>query len=349
MTVLELRDIVVDYPTHTRRAFGSASMVRAVDHVDLAVGASETVGLVGESGSGKSTLGRIAMRLLRPTAGVVSFLGTPIDRLPEAGLRAIRAQMGIVFQDPYASLNPRQRLETIVALPFRVHRRVGGAALRRQVLDLLDRVGLKPADQFATKFPHQLSGGQRQRVAIARAIALRPKLVVADEPVSSLDVSVGAQILDLLRDLQRDLGMSYLFISHDLAVVHAMSRRVAVMYRGQIVEEGPSTDVLLRAAHPYTQLLVASIPQLLTIDAAIAAPVARPAATASACSFEPRCPHAMSRCTSDPPALEPAGDRAEHRVRCFAATAPTPPDSWLAAREALHRRLKTDAKSTASV
>lgn len=348
MNVLELRNIVVDYPTRGRRAFGTVRALRAVDHADLIVGPSETVGLVGESGSGKSTLARVAMRLLRPTSGAVSFLGVPIHDVPDTRLRPMRAQMGIVFQDPYASLNPRQRLEAILSLPFRVHTAARGSALRRHVLDLLDRVGLRPADQFATKFPHQLSGGQRQRVAIARAIALRPKLVVADEPISSLDVSVGAQILDLLRDLQRELGMSYLFISHDLAVVHAMARRVAVMYRGQIVEEGPSSDVLLRAAHPYTQLLIASIPQLLSDGESIAATRTSGAAATAPCHFEPRCPHALIRCCSDTPDLAPVDHRSEHRVRCFAATATSPPDSWLRVRQALAHRLKPGMESTTS-
>lgn len=348
MNVLELRDIVVDYPIRGHRAFGAMRTMRAVDHVDLLVGPGETVGLVGESGSGKSTLGRVAMRLLRPTAGAVSFLGVPIHDDTERRLRPMRAQMGIVFQDPYASLNPRQRLETILSLPFRVHTPAQGSTLRRHVLDLLDRVGLRPADQFTTKFPHQLSGGQRQRVAIARAIALRPKLVVADEPISSLDVSVGAQILDLLRDLQRELGMSYLFISHDLAVVHAMARRVAVMYRGQIVEEGPSSDVLLRAAHPYTQLLIASIPQLLSDGESIAAARNPQATGTTPCRFETRCPHAFNRCFSDTPELVPVDHQSEHRVRCFAATIPTPPDSWLRVRQALERRLRTGMESTTS-
>jgi peptide/nickel transport system ATP-binding protein len=344
--MLELRNIVVDYPARGQRAFGAVRTMRAVDHVDLLVGEGETVGLVGESGSGKSTLGRIAIRLLRPTEGTVSFLGQPIHDVAETRLRPMRAQMGIVFQDPYASLNPRQRLETILSLPFRVHTAIRGSTLRRHVLNLLDRVGLRPADQFTTKFPHQLSGGQRQRVAIARAIALRPRLIVADEPVSSLDVSVGAQILDLLRDLQRELGMSYLFISHDLAVVHSMARRVAVMYRGQIVEEGPSSDVLLRAAHPYTQLLVASIPQLLSDGESVAAARTPREDSTTRCHFETRCPHAFDRCYSETPELKPVDRRSEHRVRCFAATIPSPPDSWLRVRQALTRRLNSGAEST---
>jgi peptide/nickel transport system ATP-binding protein len=314
--------------------------MRAVNRVDLSIGLRETVGLVGESGSGKSTLGRVAMCLLRPTDGRVSFLDTRIDRLSDAALRPIRAQMGIVFQDPYASLNPRQRVETIVALPFRVHTTERGPALRRKILDLLDRVGLTPADEFATKFPHQLSGGQRQRVAIARAIALRPRLVVADEPVSSLDVSVGAQILDLLRELQHDLGVSYLFISHDLAVVHTIAHRVAVMYRGEIVEEGPGSDVLLRAAHPYTHLLVGSIPQLLgTTGRLPLTSIQRPGAAPTACPFQPRCPHAMSRCAEESPPPAHVGGAPTHRVRCFAVTMGTPPMTWVASRAALSQRL----------
>jgi oligopeptide/dipeptide ABC transporter ATP-binding protein len=339
MSVLELRGVVAEYAARRFGLRGRAAAFRAVDGVDLSIGERETVGLVGESGSGKSTLGRIAVGLLRPAQGEVRFLGRPIHDLGESALRPLRARMGFVFQDPYASLNPRQRLENILSLPFRIHRRSGRAEVRRDVLHLLDRVGLRPADAFARKFPHQLSGGQRQRVAIARAIALRPALVVADEPISSLDVSVGAQILDLLGELQRDTGVSFLFISHDLTVVHAIAHRVAVMYRGQIVEEGRADKVLRHPAHPYTQLLLASTPALLDTRAAATESRAPRSTEGTGCRFQARCPYAMTGCGSALPGLVAVDSDATHRARCLLPDGGPAVAAWVEARASLARRI----------
>jgi peptide/nickel transport system ATP-binding protein len=250
-----------DAVTKTYRTRSAA--VLAVDGVTFRVEEGETVGLVGESGSGKSTIARIAVGLLKPSSGSVIAFGERVDQLPERRLRPLRRRFGFVFQDPYASLNPRQQVSTVLELPFRLHTRLSGAERRREILRLLERVGLTPPERFVTSLPHQLSGGQRQRVAIARAIALRPGLLIADEPVSSLDVSVAGQILNLLRDVRDEMGSSTVLISHDLALIRAMCDRVLVMHRGRIVEEGPSESVLQRPAHAYTQQLLASMPERL--------------------------------------------------------------------------------------
>ena len=232
--------------------------VRAVDGVSLTVNQGETLGLVGESGCGKSTLGRAILRLYEPTSGTITFDGTDISHLSRGQLRPMRERMQMIFQDPYASLNPRHSIGRIVGEPLRVHQKQTRADLRTRVRELLDIVGL-PADA-ASRYPHEFSGGQRQRIGLARAIALNPDFIVADEPVSALDVSIQAQILNLLKDLQRDFGLAYLFISHDLSVVRAMSDDIAVMKDGKIVEAGSADDVYLRPANEYTKALLASVP-----------------------------------------------------------------------------------------
>jgi len=337
MSVIDLTDLVKDYPVGTRFFRRARGVLRAVDHVTLQVGDGETVGLVGESGSGKTTVGKLALRLVEPTSGRIHFLNQPIERLSEREMRPLRSKMSMIFQDPYASLNPRRRIEYILSRPFELHLSMTSSEVRRNVLNLLERVGLSPADDFATKFPHQLSGGQRQRVAVARAVALRPKLIVADEPVSSLDVSVSAQILNLLSDLQADLGVSYLFITHDLSIVHSISDRLAVMYQGQIVEEGPTSEVLLRPSHPYTQLLVSSTPELLrqhTRNAGLRENRTEGEMTEArdraGCRFRARCPYAMPRCHVKEPELLQVGDG--HRARCFLLEERSAPAAWLAAR-----------------
>ncbi|MEI7546391.1 MAG: ATP-binding cassette domain-containing protein, partial [Mycobacteriaceae bacterium] len=232
--------------------------IHAVDDVSLDVHEGETLGLVGESGCGKSTLGRVLLRLLDPDSGTISFAGTDITGIEGEDLRRLRREMQIVFQDPAASLNPRHRAGAIVGAPLAIHG-VGTAAQRRErSRELLEIVGLRP--EYAERYPHEFSGGQRQRIGIARAIALNPRLVIADEPVSALDVSVQAQILNLLADLQRDLGLTYVFIAHDLAVVRQVSDRVAVMYLGRIVEIGPALEVCDRPAHHYTNALLSAVP-----------------------------------------------------------------------------------------
>jgi oligopeptide/dipeptide ABC transporter ATP-binding protein len=331
MSLLELWSVVKDFPRgglFTRRT----GAVRAVDGVSLHLDAGKTLALVGESGSGKTTVGKLALRLLEPTAGEVLFEGTPIHRLPEARMRPLRSRMSMIFQDPYASLNPRQRVGYIVGRPLDLHDRLTPLSRRTRVLELLDRVGLQPPDRIARQFPHQLSGGQRQRVAIARSIATHPSLVVADEPVSLLDVSVRAQILNLLMDLQADLKIAYLFISHDLAIVRAVSDDVAVMYRGQIVEQGRTEEVFHRPAHPYTQLLLASTPEMLHRGVNGSRQV-RPGDGPSGghgCRFLERCPFAMPACAGGPvPLLRVGGD---HLARCLILQEHHPPLKWTAAR-----------------
>jgi peptide/nickel transport system ATP-binding protein len=257
--LLQVTDLVKHYPRGRglllRR---EAEPVRAVDGVSFSVHKGETLGLVGESGSGKSTLCRTALQLLEPTSGSVRFEGQEIACLSRRQMRPLRREMQIVFQDPYASLNPRKRIGQIVGEPLRLRGVAKGAELRGQVRELLGRVGLSP--EHYDRFPHEFSGGQRQRIGIARALALRPKLIVADEPVSALDVSIRAQILALLDELQDELGLTYVFVAHDIGVVRHVSDRIAVMYQGKIVEEGRADDVCERPQHPYTQELLAAVP-----------------------------------------------------------------------------------------
>ncbi len=249
--MITLNNIVKHFPGQSRPA---------VDGVTLEVKQGETLGLVGESGSGKTTLGRCALMLETPTSGEVLFEGRDLAGLGKEELRRTRRHMQIIFQDPMGSLNPRMRVEKILAEPFDIHENLSAAETRDRVRELLDAVGLPP--DSGTRYPHEFSGGQRQRIGIARAIALRPKFIVADEPVSALDVSVGAQIVNLLADLQQRFGLTYLFISHGLPLIRHISTRVAVMYLGKIVEIGPAEEVFAHPAHPYTQLLRDSTPQI---------------------------------------------------------------------------------------
>jgi len=242
-----------------RRGFRRAgSVVRAVDDVSFVVREGETLGLVGESGSGKSTTGYCVLQLLRPTSGSVRFDGLELTRASRSAMRAVRGELQIVFQDPYSSLDPRQTVEQIVADPLEIHRVGDRTSRRRRVRELLDLVGIDPA--FGNRYPHEFSGGQRQRIGIARSLALEPKLLICDEPVSALDVSIQAQILNLLNALQRELGLAYLFIAHDLAVVRVVSDRIAVMRNGKLVEEGDADAVYTRPQHGYTKALLAAVP-----------------------------------------------------------------------------------------
>jgi oligopeptide transport system ATP-binding protein len=257
--LVEVVDLVKHFPIKEGVLIDrEVDQVKAVDDVSLTVGRGETLGLVGESGSGKSTLCRTVLQLLRPTSGSVRFEGQEIAGLSRRRLRPLRREMQMIFQDPYASLNPRKRVGQIVGDPLRLQEVASGKELRRQVQELLERVGL--AAEHYDRFPHEFSGGQRQRIGIARAIALKPKLIVADEPVSALDVSIQAQIINLLDDLQDDLGLTYLFVAHDIGVVRHISDRIAVMHHGKLVETGSADQVCERPAHPYTRQLLAAVP-----------------------------------------------------------------------------------------
>jgi oligopeptide transport system ATP-binding protein len=256
--LLEVTDLTKHFPVKRGLLNREVDRVRAVDGVSLSVRKGETLGLVGESGSGKSTLSRTILQLLAPSSGSVRFEGREIAGLSRREMRPLRRQMQMVFQDPYASLNPRKRVGQIVGEPLRVQGEASGAELRREVQELLDRVGLS-AEHY-DRFPHEFSGGQRQRIGIARALALRPKLIVADEPVSALDVSIRAQILDLLSELQAEFGLTYIFVAHDIGVVRHVSDRIAVMYRGEIVEEGPADAVCERPQDAYTKALLTAVP-----------------------------------------------------------------------------------------
>ncbi len=291
-----------------RRATEPAS-VRAVDGVDLAIWPGETVALVGESGCGKSTLGRALLRLEDPTAGAVRFDGHDLTALPPEQMRRRRAVLRMVFQDPFSSLNPRMRVGDILAEPLLVHGIAKGRAAREQVAAVLDTVGLDAA--VASRYPHEFSGGQRQRIAIARAVIGAPRFVVADEPLSALDISVQAQILDLFADLKARLGLTYLFVSHDLAVVRHVADRVAVMYLGRIVELGGAEAVFARPAHPYTRALLDAVPvpdparERGRRVAGLAGEPPSPAAPPKGCRFHPRCPQVMPVCRTEDPALRP--------------------------------------------
>ena len=261
MSLVEARDLVKVFPLG-ESIFGGGAQgeVRAVDGVSLQIEAGETLGIVGESGSGKSTLGRLILRLIEPTSGSVRFAGQDVLRASGAELRRLRRDMQIIFQDPFGSLDPRMRVGEIVAEPLLVHNSTGRRERGERVAELLRAVGLE--ESAAERHPHEFSGGQRQRIGIARALALRPKFIVADEPVSALDVSVGAQIVNLLARLQREFGLTYLFISHSMPVVRYLATHIAVMYRGKIVETGPTEQLVASPAHPYTHSLLQATPEM---------------------------------------------------------------------------------------
>jgi oligopeptide transport system ATP-binding protein len=313
--LLEVRDLRKEFPLRaglTRRATGA---VHAVDGVSFDLAAGETLGIVGESGCGKTTLGRLVLRLIEPTAGTIRFAGHDLLGLGDAALRRQRRDMQLIFQDPFGSLNPRMRVGAIVGEGLEVHGLARGASLRARVIRLLERVGLR-ADAY-DRYPHEFSGGQRQRIGIARALALEPRLIVADEPVSALDVSVQAQIINLLQDLQDELAIAYLFIAHDLRVVEHISHRVAIMYLGRIVEMAERRELYTNPRHPYTRALLSAIPQLdaaarrerITIGGEVPSPIDPPAG----CAFHPRCAFAETRCRAESPDLK---GRTDHEVAC---------------------------------
>jgi oligopeptide/dipeptide ABC transporter ATP-binding protein len=294
--LLEVDGLTKDYA-----ARGGGTTLRAVDDVTLAVAAGETLGVVGESGCGKSTLARLILRLIEPTAGSVRFMGSDLTRLSAAAMRPHRRNMQIVFQDPYASLDPRMTIAAIISEPLDIHRVGDRRARRDRVVELLDLVGLSPG--AADRYPHEFSGGQRQRIGIARALALDPKLLVLDEPVSALDVSIQAQILNLLLELRSRLRLSYIFISHDLSVIEHVSDRVAVMYLGRIVESGPADALFRHPLHPYTRALIAAIPGTARERIVLRGDPPSPERLPSGCHFHPRCPLAQELCVRTAPVL----------------------------------------------
>ena len=314
--VLEVKDLKKHFPVKKGLLRRTVGQVYAVDGISFTVGEGETLGLVGESGCGKSTAGRAILRLIEPTSGVVKMQGQDISGLSKKELRPFRKQAQIIFQDPFSSLNPRMTAGDIVAEPLLVHGVANKKDRNDQVAALFDRVGLRPAQM--ANYPHQFSGGQRQRICIARALALGPKLIVGDEPVSALDVSIQAQVINLLQDLQRERRLSYLFISHNLAVVEHISHRIAVMYLGRIVEYATTKQIFTNGQHPYTEALLSAVPvpdpaikrKKLVLQGDVPSPVNPP----SGCHFHTRCPYAVARCKVETPLLREIAPG--HHVSC---------------------------------
>jgi oligopeptide/dipeptide ABC transporter ATP-binding protein len=307
MSLLQVQNLKVHFPVRRGGLRSTTEFVRAVEDVSFEIASGETLGLVGESGCGKSTLGRAIVRLVEPTAGRILFQGHDLARLGGAELRAQRRELQMIFQDPFSSLNPRMTVEDIIGEALDIHDLAASKSARaRRVAELLQAVGLDAA--YAQRYPHEFSGGQRQRIGIARALAVEPKLIVCDEPVSALDVSVQAQIINLLQDLQQQHGIAYLFIAHDLAVVEHISRRVMVMYLGKIVELAEAREVIRAPKHPYTQALISAVPEVapdtrrqrIILPGDVPSPIHPP----TGCRFHPRCPVAENpRCQTQMPEL----------------------------------------------
>jgi len=316
--LLQVRDLKTHFPVKRGLLGRTVGHVKAVDGVSFAIRRGRTLGLVGESGCGKTTAGRTILRLIPATAGTVAFEGKSVFDLPPGELRQLRRHMQIIFQDPYGSLNPRMTVGGIIGEPLRVHGLARGRELEDRVAQLLEHVGLAPA--YRNRYPHEFSGGQRQRIGIARALALEPRFIVCDEPVSALDVSIQAQILTLLERLQAELGLTYLFIAHDLAVVSHISDDVAVMYLGRIVEQSPADRLYAEPLHPYTKCLMSAIPRANPRQAKsrIVPRGEVPSALnpPPGCPFHPRCPWVFERCPAEVPLLLPAANEPEHLVSC---------------------------------
>ncbi|MFC4072441.1 ABC transporter ATP-binding protein [Actinoplanes subglobosus] len=304
--LLKVEGLTKHFPVRSG-LWGKGSVVRAVENVNFEVRPGETLGLVGESGCGKTTTGRMLVRLLEPTAGKITFEGEDITHAKGSRLRKLRQDIQIIFQDPYASLNPRHTVGRIVAMPLQVNGIEPPGGVKKRVQELLETVGLNP--EHYNRYPHEFSGGQRQRIGIARALALKPKLIVADEPVSALDVSIQAQVVNLLRQLQRDLGLSFVFIAHDLAVVRHFCERIAVMYLGRMVEVGTRQQIYESPAHPYTRALLSAVPDVTKLGGAsrikLEGDVPSPIDPPSGCVFHTRCWKAQEKCSAEAPVLLP--------------------------------------------
>ena len=303
--VLEVKNLTKHFPVRKGLLARATAKVHAVDGISFSIGDSETLGLVGESGCGKSTAGKLILKLIEPTAGEITLRGERIEAMSRGSMRERRRAMQVVFQDPYSSLNPRMRARDIVAEPLRNFENLLNSEIDERVAELFENVGLR-RDQLG-RYPHEFSGGQRQRLVIARALALRPKLIVCDEPVSALDVSVQAQVINLLIDLQKNFGLSYLFIAHDLAVVEHISHRVAVMYLGRIVELADKESLFAAPQHPYTEALLSAVPvpdptvktKRIILQGDVPSPIKPP----PGCHFHTRCPYAFDRCKAERPAM----------------------------------------------
>ena len=317
---LEVRKLTKHYDLRRglSRTFSGKTehLVRAVNGVSFQIRRGETLGLIGESGCGKSTLARTILRLHEPTSGEIWFDGQDVTALDHAEMKALRRRMQIIFQDPYASLNPRRSVEEIVGMPLMLHERGSRSQIHDRVAALIERIGLSP--EHLRRYPHQFSGGQRQRIGIARALVLRPDFIVCDEPVSALDVSIQAQILQLLLELKREMALTYVFISHDLSVVAYVSNRVAVMYLGEIVEIADVKSLLARPGHPYTQALLSALPRIDPVDrrerVRLEGDLPSPTNLPSGCKFHTRCPHAMAKCQTVVP--QPIRLSDDHEIAC---------------------------------
>jgi oligopeptide/dipeptide ABC transporter ATP-binding protein len=320
-TLLRVENLVKYFPVRSSGFFTKREHVHAVDDVSFTVRRGETFGIVGETGCGKSTLGRSVARLHDITSGRIVFDGRDISKLSQRSMRPLRREIQMIFQDPMGSLNPRRRVGSIIGDPFAIHRTATGAERKRRVQELMERVGLNP--EHYNRFPAEFSGGQRQRIGVARALAFQPKLIICDEPVSALDVSIQAQVINLLADLQKEFGLTYIFIAHDLSVVRHVSNNVAVMYLGKMTEIAPADDLFGIPRHPYTGALLSAVPlpdpdhsderQQIVLVGDVPSPIAPP----SGCRFHPRCPKAAPVCVTQDPKLEPRlGDGPEHTAAC---------------------------------
>jgi oligopeptide/dipeptide ABC transporter ATP-binding protein len=319
--LLQVEDVVKHFPVRGTGMFRPKGYVHAVDGVSLTVTRGTTFGIVGETGCGKSTLARCIARLHDVTAGRISYEGQDITELSAAKMRPLRREIQMIFQDPYGSLNPRRRVGSIIGDPFAIHGTAKGAERKRRVQELMERVGLNP--EHYNRFPAEFSGGQRQRIGVARALAFRPKLIICDEPVSALDVSIQAQVINLLADLQQDFGLTYVFIAHDLSVVRHVSDKIAVMYLGRMTEIAAADALFTKPRHPYTGALLSAVPvpdpdasdrrEQIILVGDVPSPILPP----SGCRFHPRCPKAVPQCVTEVPALEPRlGDGPDHPAAC---------------------------------